>query len=65
MEEMLINARNRAWVKVILQDAPGRTLVIAVGALNAPPSNLDLSLCLSLDQIRMRCTLIVNRQESH
>ena len=32
MEEMLINSRNRAWTKVILDAAPGKSLVIAVGA---------------------------------
>lgn len=32
MEEMLINSRNHNWIKVILGAAPGKKLVIAVGA---------------------------------
>jgi uncharacterized protein YbaP (TraB family) len=32
MEETMINARNRAWLDKILKAAPGKNLVIAVGA---------------------------------
>lgn len=32
LEEVLVNARNRAWMEVILPAAKGRTIVVAVGA---------------------------------
>ncbi len=32
MEELLVTSRNRRWVELILREAPGKSLVIAVGA---------------------------------